>query len=64
MSDEYTNDKLEAKASDSSSGSYSPPAETIPAKESPEQELYHICVYMAVLLCWVQVRYRLHGLER
>ena len=41
MSDEYTNDKIETKASDSSSGSYAPPAETIPAREAPDQELYH-----------------------
>ena len=40
MSDEYTNDKIETKASDSSSGSYAPPVEKIPAKEAPDQELY------------------------
>ena len=37
MTDEYTDNKIENKAADSSSGSYVPPAETIPAKESPEQ---------------------------
>ena len=41
MSDEYTDNKIETKASDSSSGSYAPPVEKIPAKETPEQELYH-----------------------
>ena len=41
MADEYTDNKIETKAADSSSGSYAPPAETIPAKESPDQELYH-----------------------
>ena len=40
MSDEYTDNKIETKAADSSSGSYVPPAEAIPAKESPDQELY------------------------
>ena len=42
MSDEYTNDKIETKASDSSSGSYAPPAETIPAREAPDLSLIHI----------------------
>ena len=37
MSDEYTDNKIETKAADSSSGSYVPPAETIPAKESTDQ---------------------------
>ena len=32
MNDEYTNNKIETKASDSSSGSYVPTAEKIPAK--------------------------------
>ena len=41
MKDEYTNNKIETKAADSSSGGYAPPAEAIPAKEAPEQELYH-----------------------
>ena len=41
MTDEYRDNKIETKAADSSSGSYAPPAETIPAKESPDQELYH-----------------------
>ena len=41
MSDEYTDNKIETKAADSSSGSYVPPAESIPASEVPEQELYH-----------------------
>ena len=40
MDDKYNNSKIETKAADSSSGSYVPPAETIPAKESPDQELY------------------------
>ena len=37
MSDEYTDNKIETKAADSSSGSYTPTAETIQAKENPEQ---------------------------
>ena len=41
MSDEFTDNKIETKSADSSSGSYSPPAETIPAQEAPDQELYH-----------------------
>ena len=41
MKDEYTDNKIETKAADSSSGSYAPPAETVPAKEAPDQELYH-----------------------
>ena len=41
MTDEYTDNKIETKAADSSSGSYSPPAEKIPAQEAPDQELYH-----------------------
>ena len=41
MSDEYTDNKIETKSADSSSGSYVPPAEHIPAKEAPDQELYH-----------------------
>ena len=41
MSEEYTNNKIETKATDSSSGSYAPPIEKVPAKEAPEQELYH-----------------------
>ena len=41
MSEEYTNNKIETKAADSSSGSYAPPIEKVPAKEAPEQELYH-----------------------
>ena len=41
MSEEYTNNKIETKAADSSSGSYAPPVEKVPAKEAPEQELYH-----------------------
>jgi len=41
MKDEYIDNKIETKAADSSSGSYAPPAEAIPAKEAPEQELYH-----------------------
>ena len=41
MTDEYTDNKIETKAADSSSGSYAPPAATIPAQEAPDQELYH-----------------------
>ena len=41
MSDEYTDNKIKAKSADSSSGGYAPPASQIPAKESPDQELYH-----------------------
>jgi len=41
MSDEYKDNKIEAKSADSSSGGYAPPVEHIPAKEAPEQELYH-----------------------
>ena len=41
MNDEYIDNKIETKAADSSSGSYAPPAEKIPAKEAPDQELYH-----------------------
>ena len=41
MNDEYNNSKIETKAADSSSGSYAPPADSIPANEVPEQELYH-----------------------
>ena len=41
MSDEYNNNKIETKSADSSSGSYAPPAEKIPAAENPDQELYH-----------------------
>ena len=41
MNDEYNNSKIETKATDSSSGSYVPPADSIPANEVPEQELYH-----------------------
>ena len=41
MSEEYINNKIEAKSSDSSSGGYSPPTDYIPAKESQDQELYH-----------------------
>jgi len=41
MSDEYKDNKIETKSADSSSGGYAPPAEHIPAKEAPEQELYH-----------------------
>ena len=41
MSDEYTDNKIETKAADSSSGNYTPPADYIPAQESPDQELYH-----------------------
>ena len=41
MSEEYKDNKIEAKSADSSSGGYAPPAEHIPAKEAPEQELYH-----------------------
>ena len=41
MSEEYTDNKIETKAADSSSGSYAPPVEKIPVKEAPEQELYH-----------------------
>ena len=40
MSDEYEH-KIEAKSADSSSGGYAPPADHIPAKEAPDQELYH-----------------------
>ncbi len=32
MSDEYTNNKIETKSADSSSGGYVPPADYIPAK--------------------------------
>ena len=45
MSEEYTDNKIETKAADSSSGSYAPPVEKIPAKEAPEQELYHAKSY-------------------
>ena len=41
MDDEYNNSKIETKAADSSSGSYVPSADGIPASEIPEQELYH-----------------------
>ena len=41
MSDEYKDNKIETKSADSSSGGYAPPVEHIPAKEAPEQELYH-----------------------
>ena len=41
MKDEYTDNKIETKAADSSSGSTAPTAEKIPAKEAPAQELYH-----------------------
>ena len=41
MSDEHKDNKIEAKSADSSSGGYAPPVEYIPAKEAPEQELYH-----------------------
>ena len=41
MTDEYTDNKIETKSADSSSGSYSPPVEKIPAQEAPDQELYH-----------------------
>jgi len=41
MLDEYKDNKIEAKSADSSSGGYAPPVEHIPAKEAPEQELYH-----------------------
>ena len=41
MTDEYTDNKIETKAADSSSGSFAPPAEKIPAQEAPDQELYH-----------------------
>ena len=41
MSDEYKDNKIEAKSADSSSDGYAPPVESIPAKEAPEQELYH-----------------------
>jgi len=41
MSDEYKDNKIETKSTDSSSGGYAPPVEHIPAKEAPEQELYH-----------------------
>ena len=41
MSEKYTDNKIETKAADSSSGSYAPPVEKVPAKEAPEQELYH-----------------------
>ena len=37
--DEEHNNKIETKAADSSSGSYVPPVENIPASEIPEQEL-------------------------
>ena len=40
MSDEYKDNKLETKSADSSSGGYAPPVDNIPAKESPDQELY------------------------
>ena len=38
MTDEYTDNKIETKAADSSSGSYSPPVEKIPAQEAPDQK--------------------------
>ena len=38
MKDEYTDNKIETKAADSSSGSYAPSAEKIPAQEAPDQE--------------------------
>ena len=41
MSDEYTDNKIEVKSADSSSGGYVPPADHIPAQEAPDQELYH-----------------------
>ena len=41
MDDEYNNSKIETKSADSSPGSYAPPIEKIPAKENPEQDLYH-----------------------
>ena len=41
MDDKYNNSKIETKAADSSSGSYVPPVDNIPASEIPEQELYH-----------------------
>ena len=37
MSDEYTDNKIEAKSADSSSGGSAPPADHIPAKEAPYQ---------------------------
>ena len=40
MSDEYTDNKIEAKSADSSSGGYAPPTDQIPAKEVPDQELF------------------------
>ena len=39
MSEEYTDNKIETKAADTSSGSHAPPVEKIPVKEAPEQEL-------------------------
>ena len=41
MDEEYNNNKIETKSADSSSGSYVPPANSVPASEIPEQELYH-----------------------
>ena len=40
MSDEYIDNKIEAKSADASSDGYAPPADHIPAKEAPDQELY------------------------
>ena len=45
MSDEFKDNKIEAKSADSSSGGYATPVEHIPAKEAPEQELYHAKSY-------------------
>ena len=45
MSEEYTNNKIETKATDSSSGSYAPPIEKVPAKEAPEQEYIMLKVF-------------------
>ena len=39
MSDEYIDNKIEAKSADSSSGSYVPPADHIPVKEAPDWEI-------------------------
>ena len=55
MSEEYKDNKIEAKSADSSSGGYAPPAEHIPAKEAPEQELYHAKSFWTQ---WVLVRMR------
>ena len=59
MDEEYNNSKIETKAADSSSGGYVPSAESIPASEIPEQELYHaksfLCAFLFVLSVFFSV---------